>query len=1217
MLDGLIRGTGMLQKSIGAYTMKLKTQRCLASLLCLTVLVGLVPLAGLLNTNAITDTGVAHFTFTKEYQTYYLSAPTYSNHTTSTQYTLSFDYYYAPAASGGVSGYAKDSYLTIYNAGGGSDYLWHPAKDADGIDISGDASSLTQVGTVYKGFKMNQSAHMTLNVTLDANQTFKPTLYTYGPCDLYIWNYTLRINRKVVSGTNPTGSSADILIDRTKKLSDFDWNDYNEWVDDQAVIECTFDDAAGQFVVMSAHFNVFTNGNRDTWKALCYNADGTVKRLQFEIEFDYYLDSSKDITTTPSGGNALDYVGGCQDWTGTTDTSEWRLFAKKEGTFHQKMEAWAPSGSDTVAVVRPTFKAGVEGAKLYIWNFTIKCVSNGVTYTSLELGDEADYCDTSHSSGVTVKKGLSRSNYKWAANYKDHDVIEAKLKTTTNKSAAQDAEHPYSWWMMSADLTKFDFSQMAYNTMVALADDSMKTTMTLTFDYYVSAPDGTDVTLCNDAAASGDTVGSPGGYQDYVRGNKKLFLGEKRNFTMALQAYHHYECRPYIRSSAPAKVYVWNVRVECAGRVYDTWGNGGTDAAAANNWVSSDESAADYGTTQVKNITTLDEYVVYNKLIEDLEQPTIADDTKVFVGWLDEENEPYYRKDMVSEWHQRREQWYNFYTGGTQIRSTAGSKGLRFRFFIDERFNDNEYITDLNKQVVYLPEIARGNAELVLKDAEGKSVVYTAANGKSTQAVARDCPKYYDPNKNMYTAVILNNATNSNVANVYAARGYLTFTSLNGIPYEKYTSDSNTFTTNYDDADDKAKGTMARSYNAVLEILANGGSTSGDTLANPTTPTTTVTTSRVTVATTKLSTEAGEATAWKATVVGTNEDFNTHVYTVANGVAVREARIQSGRGDGEVTLVQISDSHLSEALNSVDLASPYKALIEKSYNHSYPTWETEGKGQASANLAKCMDYAKYFDQTVHTGDLISYLSDANIKKAIDLVWKVDPDTMLVAGNHDTARDYQASDKTSSFDSRVLALENGLRTASTAMASWDAAYSSKVIKDKVMAITFNNNIKPTNATVIKMTRDIQKAREMGYVVLVFAHEPFITDNPADTEVYELEKYPRGSEEYKVYANRSEEQHADDIKNYVMNFYKPTVYKTDYFGGPDSTGNERAVWDLITTNGDVVRGVFGGHWHVTNYSEILATDINRKPVKIPQYLLRSSGSTNGHVTRIRVY
>ncbi len=1208
--------------------MKIKTKRCIALLLCLTVLVGLIPFAGMLVSNAATDSAVTTLTFSNRNQVYYLMAP-YDNvikQQASTQtYGISFDYYLhytddVPDNTPAMLVFCNDNY-EVDKTGGVNSWGFIPAtktNDNTGVTVNtgGDLDGDFAFNTTYSshvGFKKNTAGHVTFNFTLPEGAHMRPMLYAYGACTMYIWNYRFRVHETLWTDLRvPSGDTADLYYQTSNiitasegtTLSDYNWNDYNQWVDDQAVIEVTFNSADDRFVIMEAHYNVFTGGDRSTW--LTESWKDTTNGMLFKITFDYYLESSSSeevILTETATSYSLAYIGGNQTWA----NGDWKLYPNQEKSFCQYLRA-KPNANDTdsVVAVRPTIRAGVAGAKLYIWNYTISWMADpdtvNVTYTSLELEDDAEYCyrnsDVKFDTTATVKKGLSRSNYKWAANYTDHDVIEAKLKTTTDSTKALDAAHPYGWWMMSADLTKFGYSQSAYNTMVAIANDKLHSEMTLTFDYYVSAPDGTDVIVCREDADGDDTTNdeiiSPGGYQDYVRGNKKLFLGEKRNFTMVLQTYRHYECRPYIRSSGPAKVYVWNVRIMCAGRVYDTWSEGGNDGAQ-NNWVANKSTAADFGTTQVRNVTTLNEFVVYDKLIDELDQPTNTDDTKVFVGWYDDEGDPYYRKDMISEWHVLDEQWYNFYTGGTQIRTNAGTHGLRFRFYVDEKFETNEYITDFVKKVILLPELARNNAELL------PNTTYSY-NGKTVKSSVGNCPKYYDENRNLYTAVVLNNADKTNLDNVYAARGMLTFTSVNCIPYTVYTHDTNAYTTNADgvgtDANDQATGSMARSYNIVKELVKKGETTSGNTLENPTTTTTTVTTTRATVVSTTLSAAAQSAVDPASTVVGSKDDYNTYVYKTANGISVREAHIQSNRGDGEVTLVQIADTHLSEALNAVDTASPFASLIQKSYAHSQPTWQkTDGTIDARANLTKCMTYASYFDQTVHTGDLLSYLSDANIQMAKKLVWEVDPNAILVTGNHDTARDYQATDYTTTLDARALYLEQGL-----GFAEGYSDYYSKVVKNKVMVIAFNNNIKPSNATVIKMRRDIDKAREMGYVVLVFCHEPFLTENPDDSNVLELEKEP------------------STASDRLMNFYKPTNYPTDYFGGTNSTGNEKVVWDLIKENGDVVRGIFGGHWHVTNFSSLPAKTASGADTSIPQYLLRSTpsgGTAGGHVTRIRVF
>ncbi len=72
------------------------------------------------------------------------------------------------------------------------------------------------------------------------------------------------------------------------------------------------------------------------------------------------------------------------------------------------------------------------------------------------------------------------------------------------------------------------------------------------------------------------------------------------------------------------------------------------------------------------------------------------------------------------------------------------------------------------------------------------------------------CPLYFSSQNNMYTLVIVGSADKYSIR-FYAARGMLTFTSLNGHEnWVAYTNDTNEYTQSV------TAGTMAKSYNGVV-----------------------------------------------------------------------------------------------------------------------------------------------------------------------------------------------------------------------------------------------------------------------------------------------------------------------------------------------------------------------------------------------------------------
>ena len=134
---------------------------------------------------------------------------------------------------------------------------------------------------------------------------------------------------------------------------------------------------------------------------------------------------------------------------------------------------------------------------------------------------------------------------------------------------------------------------------------------------------------------------------------------------------------------------------------------------------------------------------------------------------------------------------------------------------------------------------------------------------------------------------------------------------------------------------------------------------------------------------------------------------------------------------------------------------------------------------------------------------------------------------------------------------------------------------------------------------KLAKDLALAREMGYVVLLFAHEPIATQNPA---------------------------HQNITKEDAMLVGDPTGFPKDYCTG-ESRGSYLVgscccdeitlnVYRLILSSADVIKGVFAGHHHSDFHLDILATKPDGTPVTIPQYVHNATAYHNGHFMRILV-
>ncbi len=281
--------------------------------------------------------------------------------------------------------------------------------------------------------------------------------------------------------------------------------------------------------------------------------------------------------------------------------------------------------------------------------------------------------------------------------------------------------------------------------------------------------------------------------------------------------------------------------------------------------------------------------------------------------------------------------------------------------------------------------------------------------------------------------------------------------------------------------------------------------------------------------------------AWKDTYFGggttpTKISAYPTAYTVnETGVIVREIDI-SAKNDGAVTTIaMITDSHLNS-----------------------------GSTQKSTALINAMACARFSDQIVLGGDNIeSASSDKNLALIQEIVFEPYPEAIAVLGNHEYF--YPGSGSMDAVKEKVDAV-------------WphNPDYYSKLVGDKVLVVGCDNARQPeygvskyyfTEEKCELLERDIEYARENGYVILLFVH---VGINKLD-------------------------------RTYMA--------------------NDR-MYNLITSNADVIKACFSGHDHTDAKTEIAATypgeDGTPVATKLPCYWLESCSENNfqGNVLFINV-
>ena len=216
-------------------------------------------------------------------------------------------------------------------------------------------------------------------------------------------------------------------------------------------------------------------------------------------------------------------------------------------------------------------------------------------------------------------------------------------------------------------------------------------------------------------------------------------------------------------------------------------------------------------------------------------------------------------------------------------------------------------------------------------------------------------------------------------------------------------------------------------------------------------------------------------------------------------------------------------------------------------------------------LEKALVCANFADQVVLCGDIVENMSEApTVKLLKETVFDVYPDSIVLLGNHE----YFAPNSGRTTDD----------VKATVDSVWphDPDYYSRLIDEKVLVVTADNARQIeygesvyyfTEEKCDLLEKDITYARENGYTILFFCHVGLTT----------LDK---------------------------------TLF-----------ANER-MYNLVTSNADVIKGCFSGHGHVDNTATLKASYIddngNEVQSSIPYYWLRGCAEENnkGHVLYINV-
>ncbi len=562
---------------------------------------------------------------------------------------------------------------------------------------------------------------------------------------------------------------------------------------------------------------------------------------------------------------------------------------------------------------------------------------------------------------------------------------------------------------------------------------------------------------------------------------------------------------------------------------------------------------------------------------------------KLFVGWRDSEgNYPTGTKfaegDILTAQYREFDVASMFYIEGAQIR-TSGKHGLRF---VVRKNNSVDSIipgiTSFGSAV--LPSYYLHDYE---KNIEKELLLDTDYNyfGRTYNAAEVEAEKIFETLEDSvrYT-VCITDIPDDEI--MYTVRGYIRYEDLNGVERTLYTDYYATRNLNVAAAalNDPEKDTK---YTADEQSYFSS-----------------------------MISDAKKAVAEyyntdRTTLGGSPDAENeyTYVYELeGSGLQVREADIipfdyEKGVTEREpVTIVQVTDTHLNYA-NEQDYDEDIDAIMASIRGTTaFPECKSL---PATINALR---YAYSADAIAVTGDILNYFSRGSMELTKKYIFDVYPEVLAVLGNHDASR-------VNEQDVSVPQQDNADDRAAILSEIWnsDVYYTSKIIKDRVMIIGLDNGLLYNGKTAKfhasqkeLLEADLKKARDSGYTVLLFYHIPLATANPEETSVLNL---PGG---------------VTAVPPIPVNFCDGTRNgKTACLVGNEDSATA-AVMELIKNNGDIIRGMFCGHFHDPYYTEFMAKApifddsgniTGYEDVKIPQYVMTRSADEKGSATKITVY
>ncbi len=310
---------------------------------------------------------------------------------------------------------------------------------------------------------------------------------------------------------------------------------------------------------------------------------------------------------------------------------------------------------------------------------------------------------------------------------------------------------------------------------------------------------------------------------------------------------------------------------------------------------------------------------------------------------------------------------------------------------------------------------------------------------------------------------------------------------------------------------------------------------------------------------------------------------NVNCYQLADTKQVIcEIVVESKKGGEPVDVAVMADTHIHVVSEKdaddeeVQLSSKCRGMIFR-----HPSCF-----KALENATKA---AEQCDFTVIAGDVLDYLTYGSLDYAKELFFDRLPNLICTIAVHDVSKNNMTNlpDKLP-YEQRLDILRE----------YWphDVHYTSKIIGDKAVLVGLDNdsNAHYHEEQIEQLKADIEKARKENNIMFIFQHTAISTGKEEDKEAPNF---------------------------FVNRFETSNVFDRRLIGNPQYTNEtDKKMLDIITSNSDVIKGIFCGHFHDGNYTQLPAYYIDEKGVKhdqpIDQYIVSSTPYClpHGVITRL---